>query len=154
MKQIFDPVRQQWVRNSPEELVRQKLVQHLSDDLGFPKDLMVIEKSIKEIICLQERSLECFDACVPDRRIDVLCYHKSSDKSLRPLILIECKALEINDAAIAQVQAYNHYIQASFFALVNQSQAFTAYFDTKKDKFCFLKGLLSYQELCEAVAES
>lgn len=142
MKQVFDPIRQQWLKANPEEIVRQELLKQMIETLGFPKDLLVVEKSLREIL------LSCPESSqVPQRRIDILSYFKDPKEGLQPLLLIECKSLPIERSAIEQVKAYNYYLKARFFAVANQREVFTAFFNSSKNEYSFFKGLLPYKEL-------
>ena len=86
---------------TPEEQVRQGLLRHLIDDLGFPAELLAVERGLNE------------------RRTDVVAY-ETQGENLVPLLLIECKAVRLSDAALHQVLGYNHHLGAKFVALVNQ----------------------------------
>ncbi len=86
---------------TPEEQVRQGLIRHLIDDLGFPPELLAVECGLNE------------------RRTDLVAYERRAE-DLAPLLLIECKAVALNDAAMHQVLGYNHHLKAKFVALVNQ----------------------------------
>ena len=45
-REILDSLRRKYVRLTPEEWVRQNLVQYLIVDLGYPRGLTAIEKGI------------------------------------------------------------------------------------------------------------
>src|SRR5690242_14822270 len=96
-KQHFDEVRRAWVAATPEEGVRQRVLKKMIHALGFPKELIAVEKELKELPHLAGRS-------VPERRIDVLCYGKEihPEHSLYPLLLIECKREAIDEAEIGR----------------------------------------------------
>ena len=55
---------------------------------------------------------------MPNRRVDIICYE---GKSLKPLLLSECKALSYKDKEFRQLLGYNYYIQASYIALVAEN---------------------------------
>ena len=69
-----------------EEQVRQHWLRWMVQRLHYPKELLVVEKEIKELPHLQGKS-------VPDRRVDILCYGKDvhPEHLLCPLLMIECK---------------------------------------------------------------
>lgn len=91
------PIRNQWVANTPEEAVRQKLIQKMVAELGYPKGLISVEKKIGK------------------RRYDLVCY----TQSMTPLLLVECKAGELNEAAARQAFGYNATVKAPFICLAN-----------------------------------
>ncbi len=95
----------------PEEQIRQNLIRDMIDRLGFPKELIVIEKELAELPHLREKK-------VPKRRIDLVCFTKKGD-ILYPLLLVECKAIPLSDRALEQVFGYNYYVGARFVAIAN-----------------------------------
>ena len=80
--------------------MRQALLQKMIFDLGFPKGLISVEKKVGA------------------RRYDVACY----SKSMEPLLLIECKATELNASAIAQAFGYNGTVKAPFICLASPTE--------------------------------
>lgn len=108
-KQIYDPIRKKWVDALPEEMVRQKILGHLVNQLGYPPHAVVIEKKLSELPQVLEEK-------VPNRRIDILCLES---ETLRPLLLIECKAMPLQKKMFAQALGYNAYIKAPLICLAN-----------------------------------
>lgn len=95
----------------PEEKVRQRLLAEMLEVLGFPKGLVVVEKS-----------LSAFHPKAPLRRMDVVVlYRKESE--LLPLLLIECKSGPILESAKNQLFGYNAWIGAPFVSLANEAGA-------------------------------
>lgn len=90
-------IRKRWVVATPEERVRQKLIHTMMADLGFPKGLISIEKKIGS------------------RRFDLVCY----TREMMPLLLVECKAGELDEAAERQAFGYNERVGAPFICLAN-----------------------------------
>lgn len=87
------------VAATPEERVRQALLNFMVHELGYPKSLFVVE-----------RCLTAFGG--PERRLDILFFN-----GYEPYLLIECKKDKIDDKAKAQLIGYNHYIKAKQLAL-------------------------------------
>lgn len=136
---LYDAVRNIYVAATPEEHVRQGVLQKMVDALGYPKALIAIEKELKELPHLAHTA-------PPHRRIDVLCYGKK-EHALYPLLLIECKAHAIDTAAKEQLIGYNHSVGAYFIALAAPSEMQFGYLDEKTARIVFHAGLPSYQEL-------
>ncbi len=143
-QQVYDPFRKAWVRATPEELVRQRWLQRMVGELGYPRELLVVEKQIAELLHLNSSSL-------PDRRVDILCYGKGPDSSLFPLLLIECKADPLSEDAVNQVIGYNHHVQAPFAAIVNGEEARFWTFDVEKSSCQFCPFLPTFKELIQWV---
>jgi hypothetical protein len=141
-REVYDPYRKAWVRATPEELVRQQWLHRMVNDLGYPKEFLVVEKQIRELPHLQQNE-------IPDRRIDILCYAKGEDQNLFPLLLVECKAESISDDAVNQVIGYNHHVQATSAAVVNASGARFWTFDRASGDFQFYSFLPLFKELIQ-----
>ncbi len=140
MDKIYDPYRQEWVVDEPEERVRQALLETMIHTLGYPKSLIVIEKSLKHLPHLALTSER-----IPNRRLDILCYAKA-DK-LAPLLMVECKAIPLSYATIQQVLGYNHYVKASYVAIANAQEICTLWFDTTLNEYRCLNTLPDYKKL-------
>jgi hypothetical protein len=110
-RQIYDPIRKKWFDALPEEIVRQKVLSHLVNDLGFPPRYIVVEKKLSELPNLSHLNL-------PERRIDILCMEA---KTFRPLLLVECKGVSLQEKMFAQALGYNAYIQAPLICLANDT---------------------------------
>jgi hypothetical protein len=99
-------VRRRWVVLTPEEWVRQHLVAHLSIDLGYPRSLMKLEKSVQGSARAQRA-----DLTIHDRNGSVL-------------MLVECKAPDepLTQETLFQAGRYNRHIQAGHLLISNGIQ--------------------------------
>ncbi|MES2373968.1 MAG: type I restriction enzyme HsdR N-terminal domain-containing protein [Bacteroidota bacterium] len=99
---IFDELRKQWVRLTPEEWVRQNMLQYLLQVKKYPASLIAIEKEIS----LGELR----------KRFDILIY-----RDARPWMIIECKEMNVplSEATIRQILNYNITIQADYIVITN-----------------------------------
>lgn len=99
---IFDELRKQWVRLTPEEWVRQNMLQYLVLVKKYPASLIAIEKEI----ALGDLK----------KRFDILIYKES-----KPWMIIECKEMNVvlNDSVLRQALNYNISIQADFIVITN-----------------------------------
>ena len=107
--QIFDPFRKKWVALTPEEWVRQNVLQYIVQVCNYPSSLIAIEKSIQ----LGELT----------KRFDILIY-----KEEKPWMIIECKEANvvINDKTIAQLYQYQQVLEAAFLFATNGHQTIGA----------------------------
>lgn len=96
---------------TPEEIVRQKLLLRMTEDLGYPRELLAVEKELAELPHLAQKN-------PPQRRIDILCFAKNihPDHALYPLLLIECKKEKLGLKAKEQLLGYNAHVDAYFVA--------------------------------------
>ena len=102
---IFDEFRKQWVRLTPEEWVRQNLVQFLVQTKNYPSAFFAIEKEIM----LGELK----------KRFDVLIY----DRNHQPWMMIECKAMdvELTEKVLEQIIRYNMSVPVPYLVISNGS---------------------------------
>lgn len=105
---IFDEIRKQWVRLTPEEWVRQNFVQYLLQVLHYPAAYISIEKEIK----LGERK----------KRFDLLVF----DNMHRPWLMLECKAMDVDltEQAVEQIVRYNMSVPVSYLVVSNGSYTY------------------------------
>ncbi|MBC7694720.1 MAG: type I restriction enzyme HsdR N-terminal domain-containing protein [Burkholderiales bacterium] len=89
--QVFDIIRKKFVDATPEEWVRQHIIHYLMHHKQVPASMISIEK---QLILNKTK-----------RRTDVVVYNNS----LKPLLIIECKApqIEIDQLTINQALRYN-----------------------------------------------
>lgn len=125
---LWDPIRKQWVAKTPEEEVRQKLIKKMIEELGYPKGLISVEKGLG------------------GRRFDLVCY---APKTLKPLLLVECKAGKLGHEAENQVLGYNYKIGAPFVCLVNGQEIKTVW--REKDKVMTVPFLPPFSQLVAAL---
>jgi hypothetical protein len=96
---LLDPVRHRFVKDTPEERVRQALLRQMIGPLGFPKGLISVEETL-----------------LHHRRADILVYRPIGDEMV-PLLLVECKAEKIEPQSYLQLTGYNASLRASFWCL-------------------------------------
>lgn len=120
----------------------------MTEKLGYPKEFVVVEKALSQLPHIATLPVE-----LPDRRVDILVYCKSSKEGLLPLLLIECKAIALSPSALLQVGGYNHYIQAPFTAIANQEGIFTGWYDREKQEYLSVDFLPCYEELINSLPQ-
>ena len=113
---IFDLIRKQWVVLTPEEWVRQNFLQYLLQVKKYPGALIAVEKEIRlgELV----------------KRCDIVIY----DKNANPLLMTECKAMEVdlNVTTAEQIIRYNLSLPVRYLVITNGSYCF-AFERTGKD---------------------
>jgi hypothetical protein len=106
---ILCHVRKKLVKSTPEELVRQALLEHFLGDFGCPLSLISVEISLANLSPLIPKHMK-------RRRIDIVCFSKTLDGA-RPLMLVECKRTQPSINAIAQLCGYNMYVHCPVIAV-------------------------------------
>ncbi|MFN4961652.1 MAG: type I restriction enzyme HsdR N-terminal domain-containing protein [Bacteroidota bacterium] len=101
--QLFDPFRKSWVQRTPEEWVRQQVLQLLTVGYHYPSSLITVEKSIQ--------------VGLVKKRFDILVY----DAAHAPWMLIECKAptVKLDHSVFEQVVQYNMGVPVSYLLIIN-----------------------------------
>lgn len=125
---IFDSIRKKWVVLTPEEWVRQNFLQYLLQVKKYPGALVAVEKEIR----LGELS----------RRCDIVVY----DKAGTPLLITECKAMDVKiDAAVAeQILRYNLALPVRYLVITNGTHCFA--FERGKGQFRLLESIPGWEE--------
>jgi hypothetical protein len=129
--QIFDQTRKRYYVLTPEEWVRQHLVEYLVHELGFPRSLLEIEKSLT----LNKMH----------KRADLLV----RDKSGNPILLAECKApdVKVTQKTFDQAGRYNMVFRVPYLLITNGVQHFCAQIDFNRNSYKFLREIPLYEEL-------
>ena len=135
-----------YVKALPEEIIRQALLQKMIGSLGYPVNLLAVEKNLLGLEHLQKSSVKL------DRRADIICFAKDlhPEYMLYPLLMIECKKGALNQKAIDQIMGYNYHIKSYFVALANGKQIKTIW--QGRDGLNSCDFLPSYHELIKAVS--
>jgi hypothetical protein len=126
---IFDAIRKKFIILTPEEWVRQHVVQFLMIEKNYPKSLLNVEK------VLQVNGLR--------KRYDIVVYN--SDGTIH--ILIECKAPEvtISQSTFDQIAQYNMTLQSNYLMVTNGLNHYFCQMDNENEKYQFLSELPNYQ---------
>lgn len=129
--QIFDMIRRKYVALTPEEWVRQHIINCLTTTLNFPQSLLSVEKTIK--------------VNALSKRYDIVAYSNSA----QPILLVECKApdISISQKSFDQVFRYNLTLKVSHLIVTNGIQHYCGKIDFEKNKFEFLKEFPNYNEI-------
>jgi hypothetical protein len=107
---VFDPIRKGWYVLTPEEHVRQYLLQYLINTLKYPRGRIAVEKKI-------------LVGAMP-KRFDLVVY----DAAHRPWMLGECKApeVDISEQTLHQILSYQRSIQCRYWLLSNGRELYCA----------------------------
>lgn len=100
---IFDFIRKKWLVLTPEEWVRQHVL-----------NFLVTEKKINASFIAIEKELVLNDL---KKRYDIVVY----SQDLKPYLIIECKApyIELNNMVIEQALRYNLILKANLLMITN-----------------------------------
>lgn len=126
---IFDEIRKKFIIITPEEWVRQHVVQFLLQEKKYPKSLINVEKLLK----INDLN----------KRYDIVVFNP--DGSI--LILVECKApeIKISQHTFDQIARYNMTLKAEYLMVTNGLNHYFCKMDYEKEKYDFLPELPDYK---------
>ena len=126
---IFDEIRKKFIIVTPEEWVRQHVVQFLLQDKKYPKSHINVEKLLK------------INGLI--KRYDVVVYKPDGNIT----ILVECKAPEvkISQSTFDQIARYNMTLKAEYLMVSNGLNHYFCKMDYENEKYDFLSELPEYQ---------
>ena len=115
--EVFDVIRKKWLLLTPEEWVRQHILQYLLITKKYPPSLISIEKEIK-LAGLR-------------KRCDIVVYNRSSE----PWMIIECKEMKVpvSENTLAQILRYHISLPAKYLIITNGRYCFG--FEKKEGQF-------------------
>lgn len=125
---IFDPIRKKFIHLTPEEWVRQHVLQFLLQTKGYPSSLINVEKEIK--------------IYNTKKRYDIVIFN--SDGSI--FLVVECKrpTVAITQATFDQIARYNLLLKAELLMVTNGLQHYYCAMDFEQERYHFLKELPNY----------
>ena len=105
---VFDPLRRQWVSLTPEEQVRQKMLNYLVETRKMPAGLIAVEYSIKV------NNLP--------KRADIVVFNNLGE----PQMIVECKAesVPITEKVLDQAIRYYSGLKVKYLTLTNGKTMF------------------------------
>ncbi len=108
VKEIFDVIRKKWLVLTPEEWVRQNILQFLVLKKDFPSSLIAVEKEIR----LGELKKRC----------DIVVYNRK----MQPWMIIECKEMNVtlSENTMQQILRYHIVLPAKYLVITNGSHSF------------------------------
>ena len=123
--QIFDEVRKGYFKLTPEEWVRQHVINYLAVYKNYPIGLMQVEKLIKY------NNL--------NTRADLII----NDRDFKPVVLVECKApnVRIGKDAFDQIAKYNFTLKAKYLFVTNGLKHYCCSINYTSGKTEFLKDI-------------
>jgi hypothetical protein len=130
-QEIFDLVRKRYVALTPEEWVRQHVVQYLVHSFHVPSSLIVVEKSL----VLNKMK----------KRADVLVYGISGS----PVMIVECKSpnVKISQKTFEQVARYNMVFKVKYLLVTNGLDHFCCLIDFENQHYTFLENIPDYSQM-------
>jgi hypothetical protein len=130
---IFDIIRKKFLKLTPEEWVRQHVVNFLIQEINIPSSLISIERSI------------IFNGL--NKRFDIVAYNPSG----QILLLIECKAphIKITPKTLEQAGIYQKTLHAKFTFITNGLHHICLKFEKESMKHHIIDKLPDFREMIQ-----
>ena len=130
--EVYDFLRQRYVRLTPEERVRQIFTHYLVDVKGYPAALLANEVTL--------------DVGGVARRCDSVLYRR---EGATPRVVVEYKApaVPITQRVFQQIYAYNSVLHADYLIVTNGRDHYCCRVDYKEGRVVFLEDIPHYSEL-------
>lgn len=121
---IFCPIRKKWLVLTPEEWVRQNVIQFLVQDLNYSL------AAINSEVVVNINNLQ--------KRADLIVYKKE-----KPFLIVECKApqIEITQTTFDQIARYNLQLDADYLMVTNGLNHYYCQMDFQNQQYVFLKNI-------------
>ena len=126
---IFDRVRKKWLLCTPEEWVRIHCLYYFVETKDYPESLIRIEQELRVYNTL--------------KRFDLLI----ADSSMKPFILIECKApyAKITQKTFDQILRYNLELKCPYLMISNGLNHYFCKMNFEENQISFIKELPDYK---------
>ena len=133
-REIFDAITQTYLILTPEEWVRQHLIQYLVHEKGVPLGLLRREIPLR----INGASF----------RADLVAYSRQG----KAVIVAECKApqIRLSQATLDQVGHYNRKLHAGHIVITNGIDHYFYKVNQGQVKISSVEEIPSYAELCES----
>ncbi len=128
---IWDRLRKKFLKQTPEEWVRQSFISYMIDYLGFPEGRMASEYLVK------------YNKM--NKRCDIVVF----DKSLSASVIVECKApkIKITEDTFYQIAKYAHVLKAKYLILTNGMEHYCALIDSENNSIKYLEEIPKYSAI-------
>lgn len=135
---FLDPIRRKPVKKTPEEVIRQKTIRYLIDEIKIPENLILVEESLNH----KDKSLK--------DRVDILVKYFTNG-NINDLLIVECKepGILLSGDAIEQILRYNQYCEAKYLLLTNGVYSLI-YHNAGDDKYLPCEELPDYKTMVGA----
>ena len=130
-KYVFDRIRKKKVILTPEEWVRQSIINHLINNLNYPEGLISSESLLKY------NNL--------NKRSDILV---KSRNGIDNYLLIECKSfkMRLNESHLSQVSVYNNVYSSKYIMITNGIDHFVISSSDKSGDINILNNIPDYED--------
>ncbi len=130
--EVFDPLRKKFVKLTPEEWVRQHMLNYLTVHRNFPASLIGVE------VLLIYNTMR--------KRSDIVAFDRKGD----PLLVVECKApsVTLTQDVFYQIAMYNHALSGKYLVVSNGLSHYSCHLDANSSKWIYLTEIPDFTQIC------
>ncbi len=130
--EVFDPLRKKFVKLTPEEWVRQHMLNYLTAHRNFPPSLIGVEVLLK------------YNNLI--KRSDIVAFDRKGD----PLLVVECKApsVSLTQDVFYQIAMYNHALSGKFLVVSNGLVHYSCQMDPDSSRWTYLTEIPDFTKIC------
>lgn len=135
---VFDKIRKKYVALTPEEFVRQRFVEWLTNTLNYPSALIANEIGI--------------ELNSTHRRCDTVVFRSNGE----PLMIIEYKApgITVSQEVFDQIIRYNMVLKARYLVVSNGFMHYCCVIDYDHATYAYLPEIPDYPTLLSSIADN
>lgn len=135
----LDPIRKKLIYITPEETVRQQILQYLIKEIRVPKEMISVEQHLSHY------------GINTKRRADIVIHAVTENGDISPLAIIECKAPDVylDDAVYKQMVDYAELIGAKYVMANNGSEKMCFYYSDNEQRYIQIEDLPDYEKMVE-----
>jgi hypothetical protein len=141
-KLLYCPCRKIFLQHTPEEVVRQRLLQYLIHEMQIPADSISTEYPLNRI------------SPNTRQRADIVVWYKNREGLELPLLVLELKAqhIQLTQQTLEQVKSYNEILNAKYIGVSNGTYV-DLYEVTVDEIIPLTDSLFTYSELLKGKVE-
>lgn len=135
---VLDPIRQRLILITPEEVVRQKVIQCLMHELNVPREMLRVEEPLVH-----------YGLKTKLRADIVIEYFDEKDSAFKPVAIVETKApnVALGTREFEQVQQYADMLGCNYIMLANGSDFMSYFYSVDKNQYVPIKTLPQYRDM-------
>jgi type I site-specific restriction endonuclease len=128
---IFDCIRKKYIKLTPEEWVRQHVLNYLINHLKYPQGLTAVEYTIT--------------VNQLNKRCDIVAFNQQGI----PLLIVECKAPEVSitQTTFDQIATYNLKLNVGYLVVTNGLQHYCCKMEYNPLSYSFLEKIPAYSAI-------
>lgn len=133
----LDPFRKKLIYVTPEETVRQNVLSYLTDELGIPERMIVVEQILSHYNIKSKK------------RADIVIHCQDNNGGIIPIAVVECKAPDVylDDRARDQLKEYCDMIGVDYGMLTNGISKVCMKYDYENECYIYIDSLPKFDKM-------